>query len=108
MNNWSAIRFAATRMGVDMRWFKRRRIEMEPLVVDAIATPSATSGQDNVAGPDAPDLEAIENRDADREARRGSAGRPRMGSGPVVLQNTKLDPYSTEPRLIPDTEQKND
>jgi hypothetical protein len=88
--------------------FSRRRKPLEPLVIDPFAARSATSAQDNLPGPSAPDLESLENHDAIREAQRGSFGRGNVGVGPAVLRNTKLDPYSVEPRLIPDNEPKDD
>lgn len=87
-----------------MGLFSRRRKSLDPLVTDTSVSSSAQSPQDNVLGPSAPDFEQMEDQEAIREASRGSFGRGNVGPGPAILRNTKLDPYSVEPRLIPNDE----
>jgi hypothetical protein len=53
-----------------MGLFKKKRQPIEPLQIDRSVVADASVVQDNVAGPDSLDFEAIESADAAREEQR--------------------------------------
>jgi hypothetical protein len=79
-----------------MAFFKKRRKPLDPLVVDPLA--AKVGPQDDVSGPNAPDFEAIEDRQAAQEAYRAMPGR-------FGLLRTEADRY---PELKPDTAAEDD
>ena len=90
-----------------MGLFRKRRMPLDPLVINPVPAASMAKEQDNVPGPKSADLEEIVARAAVLDAHEHGLARTYLAET-VGLRDTQLDPNSTTPRLIPYTEPKDD
>jgi hypothetical protein len=100
-----------------MALFKKKRQPIEPLHIDGSVGTDASLVQDNVAGPDTPDFEAIESAEAARGEQRylgrsgGVRGFGMLQRGGLLIPGNKgqtLDENSLFPTPRPEKDPSDD